>query len=309
LGFILLVSLCFIGLNYALNDYGLWRDQKMPPRIYGDPLTAKYLMSLRAMPREYNSLLIGPSVSANIETADISSLRMYNLSVQGANIIRLRPAIEAFMTKNKNPGTLIFCLYPYITNNLELSPSKIYEEPDRSALFSTVPARALMTRVTDVFSTEEPYDHSAQGMIDISEIKKADRPPFSDYALKLDKKKDKLQKTRQLTPHERIVDPHAYEVLNEVLEEARAKGYKIIAYYYPLNYRDYQVRNLNGEWPYFEQMMGRLFKADEPVWNFNADSYNYIRRNDQAYMDNHFNRNGADLFARALDQKLATLPR
>ncbi|MCB1558092.1 MAG: hypothetical protein KDJ50_04120 [Alphaproteobacteria bacterium] len=297
----------FVGLNYALNDFGLWRDHAMPNQLYGDPLTAKYLLSQRAIPLHFDSLLIGPSVSANVDVGNIASLEMYNLSVQGTNILRIRPTLEAFLENNKRPGTLVFCLYPYFTNNLKLVPSRAYDDPERSALFSTIPLHAYLSRAGRYFSGEAAYDKSSRGMIDISEVRKDHRPPYAEFAKKQDKKIAALIAQPAFTPHDKIIDPEAYKALAEVIESARLKGYRIVAYYYPLNYRDFTIRQLNGEWPYFQQEMNKLFLDRDVVLDFNTSAYDDIRKSETAYMDNHLNRLGADRFAEVLDDALARL--
>src|SRR4051794_16661161 len=89
---VLVLIACGAGLsiagNAALDPYGLFRNTRSRKLLpYGDSRIAKYLLSARYVPENFNALLIGTSVSANWNLSGVEKLRIYNESVTAGTIV------------------------------------------------------------------------------------------------------------------------------------------------------------------------------------------------------------------------------
>jgi hypothetical protein len=125
---VLLATATIAGLNAAVDIYGLYRPARgrhLP--VLGDARVAKYLLSMRYVPESFNAILSGASVSANWDVTGIRSLRVYNESLNGGNIIEEKSLIQAALER---PGIrVVFLLVdPSLTfshefRTVELKPS------------------------------------------------------------------------------------------------------------------------------------------------------------------------------------------
>ncbi len=86
IGSVLAFALCGFLLLYLVDPYGLFHNsagRKLPVCL--NDRKAKYLLSERYVPANFNGLIIGPSTALNWEPPTLPHLRIYNESVVGAN--------------------------------------------------------------------------------------------------------------------------------------------------------------------------------------------------------------------------------
>ena len=85
---ILAVALADIAIALIVDPYGIWRNpvgRKLPIAIFTSGRKAKFLMSKRYIPSNYDGLIIGPSSVANWDVGTLAGAQIYNLSIDGAN--------------------------------------------------------------------------------------------------------------------------------------------------------------------------------------------------------------------------------
>ena len=133
---ILIATAAIAALNMAVDIYGLYRPshgRRLP--VLGDDRVAKYLLSMRYVPENFNALLIGGSVSANWDITAIQGLRVYNGSLDGGNIIEEKALIEAALER---PGVAVILLLvnPALTYSHEFQTVEMKPDLKRSALGS-----------------------------------------------------------------------------------------------------------------------------------------------------------------------------
>lgn len=107
------------GVNIAVDLYGLYtpvHGRRLV--VYGDPRVAKYLLNTHYVPENFNSVLIGPSVSANWDMTAIRQLRVYNDSLNAGNAMELKAVVESALSK---PGIRVAFLlvHPALTDSHE----------------------------------------------------------------------------------------------------------------------------------------------------------------------------------------------
>ena len=133
---ILIATVATAALNMAVDIYGLYRPSRgRRLLVFGDDRVAKYLLSLRYVPENFNALLIGASVSANWDITAIERLRVYNGSLDGGNIVEEKALIEAALER---PGVSVILLLvnPALTYSHEFQTVELKPALKNSALGS-----------------------------------------------------------------------------------------------------------------------------------------------------------------------------
>lgn len=115
----LVIAALVVLFNFYMNEYGLFGDARGKSiKIYGNERTAKYLLSLNYIPSNFNGLLIGSSVSDNIDSKGFVGYRIYNASINAATVAELRILVENVLKKG-DLKCVIISLYPILTSSNE----------------------------------------------------------------------------------------------------------------------------------------------------------------------------------------------
>ncbi len=139
----LLISAALIGVNMAVDIYGLYRDTKGRHLVdYGDNRIAKYLLSDHYVPQNFDAILIGPSISANWDTHGIHTLRTYNESLNGSNFVEQEALVHKAIASPGLRAALII-VHPSMTADHDFSTVQLSERERWGALGSLKPSRCL----------------------------------------------------------------------------------------------------------------------------------------------------------------------
>jgi hypothetical protein len=125
-----------VALNVALDPYGLYRPtQGRRLVVYGDSRVAKYLLSKRYVPENFDAILIGSSMSANWNLTAITELRVYNASLNGGNVVELRRLAQSALSR---PGisTAFLIVHPAMTFSHEFETVRLDDSLEQAALGS-----------------------------------------------------------------------------------------------------------------------------------------------------------------------------
>jgi len=127
----LLLAAAVVSANVAVDIYGLFRDPTQRSlRPYGDERLAKYLLSLRYVPANFDGALIGTSVSANWPTGNMQSSRLYNESLEGGNIVEEKAILEQLLVCPRIRAAILI-VHPWLTathdmKTVELAPREVW---------------------------------------------------------------------------------------------------------------------------------------------------------------------------------------
>ncbi len=101
----------------ALDPYGIFRDPRgRKLQVVFAARKAKFLLSKRYVPANFDALLIGPSSSENWDPASIPGVTMYNESTLGANVTEEKRIVDQALSRGH--FKLAICiLYPTMTTN------------------------------------------------------------------------------------------------------------------------------------------------------------------------------------------------
>jgi hypothetical protein len=275
--------------HIVADPYGLWLPTtRRDVKVYHNERTSKYLMSFRYVPENFDGLLLGPSYSDNVNTAQILTLPVYNGSINGGSMSELALVANNVFDRQP-PVVLIVCLTPYITNYYGRKTSFMTPDEKWGSLGSTETLKYWLRRF-EVALGRRRLASNGYGWTDFQ----ANRNPFAGVG------------DDELTPVEYDIDPRALAELDRLLLRARSEGTLVLGYFYPY-YRPRWAMNIQG-YRVFRQRMLTLFRDEDVVWDMNEPVYDDFRSDSENYMDRgHLNYAGATFVAKEIDQRLQML--
>jgi hypothetical protein len=169
IGVVAAVALAVAATNWSIDFYGIFRGAKgMHLAGYGDARTAKYLLNQRYVPDNFDSLIIGPSISANWDVRGLEGLRAYNDSMFGGNIIELKAIADQALASSKI-RVVILMVHPYLTATHDFKTVPLTPRLNNEALGSIELGEAYKQRVREKLHLQKP-DFDAFGVSDYTDI-------------------------------------------------------------------------------------------------------------------------------------------
>ncbi len=108
------IALC-AAAAYFIDPYGLLRNSSgRALSIFFAERKAKFLMSKRYVPSNFQGLLIGPSSSANWDLSVVAGARMFNESIDGANAHEEKILVDQALPRG-NYRLAVVILHPIMT--------------------------------------------------------------------------------------------------------------------------------------------------------------------------------------------------
>jgi hypothetical protein len=293
---ILLASIILIiaSINYIMDDFGLFRSHK-ERRIWVREKTSKYLMSFKYIPENYDAVLVGSSVSANLDTRKLTGYKVYNLSMNSGNITELKYPLDVLIESGKIKA-VIFCLYDYTTKDSGVKGNQLSKKEYWGSLYSTIPFDVLKYKIKLKYLKIGPdiFQSSENGFQNFN-LTKANIV-FADI------KKIYMKNPRDLMS----IDSIAYEELRQIVDLLHKKNIKIYGYFYPIYKEWFKIFENNGEWKKYKSKIEDIFDHDRDiVFDLNDSLYNYISDSEESYTDGHLSDKGAEEVMKIIDKYIA----
>ncbi len=291
LGILFSSILLIIGVNYLWNPYGLFGNVKGKEiKIIEYEKSSKYLMSFNYIPQNFEGLLVGPSLSANLNTKNIKDYKIYNISMAGANISELKMAVNNVI-KFGNLKFIIFCLDPYLTKDYGMKSSQINIKEYWGSLGSINTIKLLKANL----NKKKQFEDSTYGYNNFN-LKKKKLEPKEEMLKSLEKIKSGKSKFYDL-------NEKALKEMHELIKYAESKNIKLFAYIYP---RYYEVYNLQKEkYDVIYKKQTSLFNNNLTFFNFNDSKFDKLRKNYNSYSDgSHLSDNGAKMVLEEIEFQL-----
>jgi|SRR5665213_885069 len=136
IGLTVLLVIAVAAANAAVDIYGIFRDPRgrhLPG--YGDDRVAKYLLSERYVPANFNALIIGSSFSGNWDASQIDGFRMYNESLNGSNIVEEKTISDRALASARIK-LVILAVQPFLTATHEFETVHVTPRENLEALGS-----------------------------------------------------------------------------------------------------------------------------------------------------------------------------
>jgi hypothetical protein len=282
------------GINYQIDIYGLFKGKK-ERKVYINERTSKYLMSYRYIPENFEGFIIGPSLSANLNPAQIKEYRIYNASIMGANISELNYLVDNIVTKG-NMKFAIICLDPYLTKDHGKKSANITSEEYYGALGSTNLLKTYLLYFVRRYNVApNRYAPDIHNTVGWNNFERETHNIDPQRAIR-----EKIAKRQ----HERTeIDPIAYKELNQTLIKLRQKNIKIIGYFSPVPYQLYQLGKT--DYQKFEQDIKALFTSTDVIINLNQNQYKSVTDDYKTFIDHgHLSAQGQQFVLSILEEEL-----
>jgi hypothetical protein len=242
-------------IAYAVDPYGLWRNpagRQLPIAVTANGRKAKFLLSKRYVPTNFDGLIVGPSVLATWDLSSIAGTRVYNLSIDGADAAEEKLVVDQALHQG-HYKLAIFAINPTNTSSHSI----------KGGLDQTTTAEAFAS--VHLYIQEVAYAlraiHHRAGYVDIDSngrynrrIRKFLEPEVEDRA--------RFQ-----------IDPVALADFRNMILTLQKQG-AFIVYVVPPIYKPSYLLNK----PYFQAyratMVSTMPKA--PVIDFNDPEYNAL---------------------------------
>ena len=290
---VLVIAASFILLNFLTDDFGLFWSNG-PKRIWVLEKTSKYLLSYRYVPRHFEGLLIGPSHSdVGMDTRQLQSYRVYNLSMRGSNASEVRAATVNALQRG-HFRFLIICLSPYLTKDSGMKDGAISPRAYWGSLFSLLPLQVWWQKLA-------LHRHPELDRGNASEWGTADTVgltyTWDDFV--------EMQRAQALGLADTRIDPRAFDDLRVVVQTARAHGVKVFGYFFPYNIWRVGTAVDSGLWASYQaQIRTLLTNPADVVWDMTAPEYDSFRRDAACYTDGHLSLAGGRLVLADIEHKL-----
>jgi hypothetical protein len=258
----ILLIVGFVALNIYIDIYGLFLG-RTNRKVYVNERTSKYLLSYRYIPENYDAIIVGPSLSANLNPSYIRNYNAYNASVMGANISELKYLLDNVLERG-NLKLVVICLDPYLTKDFGKKSASIDPKEYYGALGSTNLLKTYLmyaVRHYELLPNKYAKDIITQN-------------GWNNFGLEmkgLDANKIIAEKIEQRRYEAPKFDNRAYEELRGVIEKLKSKDVKIVAYFTPIPYPLYSIGRKDYE--FFEEHMKKLFSKEDIVINLNSEKY------------------------------------
>ena len=146
-------------LNMSIDIYGIFRNVRGRHLVvYGDERVAKYLLSEKYVPDNFDALLIGSSVSANWNMGNVDGLRIYNESLNGGNIVEEKTLVDQALAKSGIKVAIVI-IHPFLTNSHEFETVRLTQRENFAALGSQSLLDAYKDKVrSKLHPAEQAFD-------------------------------------------------------------------------------------------------------------------------------------------------------
>jgi hypothetical protein len=288
------LSLLVVGVNWYLDIYGLFRPVKgreLP--VYHAERISKYLLSYRYVPQNFNTVLLGTSLSDNIDFStrkDSASIpKIYNASMMGANIAEIRPLVSNLLAGGVRQ--YIICVSPYLTKNygakeVEFDDKLYYGALGSKNLYETYVVGAI--RSFNLMPSKFPQNQiDAQGVNDYGSF-------FAVGDVRQRVNRELKENTDAIT-----VDSSALAEFKAMIQELRSHKIKLLVYFHPVPYDIFKLKEKT--FMEYQQQMRSIIRDDSSIINLNSEHFRPFTADLTNYIDHaHLSRKGQSVIVDTL---------
>lgn len=276
----------FVVFNYFQDVFGLFHAANGDElKVYTNERTSKYLFSYNYIPENFEGIIIGPSLSANLNTQTINDYRIYNASIMGANISELRYLVNNIVERGKLRFVII-CLDPYLTKDHGKKSARIDPKEFYGALGST---NLIKTYLFKIIRDYELLPGSFPSDV-------TNGYGFNNFNLELGQgnaRQKILEKVRLKSAESTYIDPVAEKELGETIAYLRQHQIRVIAYFSPVPYQILSINHQNYQ--AYQQRMKQLFTSEDILLDLNDEQFKAVTSDFNTYIDHgHLSEKGQD---------------
>jgi len=292
----------FVGINYWLDPYCIFRcrpDRLIP--VATNERTTKYLLGFNYIPRNFDGVLIGTSISGNWDTSKIRGYRVYNASLSGGN------AAEGALILNNvlNHGKLrlaMFIVHPAMGDGHEPKSGSMNPQEYWGSLGS-IPL--IQNYVAGILAStgRQPNECDGYGVYDF-------KPMMAAHAAAVPQQEKVLSlfggQINMAAAAPDYVDETAIEQYRKLIDKSRMSGAAIIGVIPPRRSSPGQVKTRDI---YTERLVAS-FQPQDIVIDLDSPKLDSVRQNPESFWDGlHLTNAAADEVIEAINQSLSDLSR
>jgi hypothetical protein len=282
--------------NIHADLYGLFNGGNAATHfIYGEERTAKYLHSIRYIPENFDGVILGSSVSDNLDTRQLPGYKIYNASINGGNVTDLKPLVENIYRKHNFKLTIV-CAHRYLTNDHAkktdlMTPRQYWSALGSPQLFAAYISRAAVRRGF-VSTAYDDYGNLHYGSsVDVSKVRETIDKAVRDIAIG----------TAAVGNYR--VDPVAFSDLREILRTARQHSERLLIFFPPTPALVLAVRQMEVE--HYRETISTLLAPPDVVVDFNAPEYSSFRSEAGNFIDAvHMSQSGSSKIISELGRRI-----
>ncbi len=281
----------FVLFNVCMDEFGLFRKvEGRRIRIYTAEMTTKYLLSYRYIPKNFDALIIGPSLSDQLDPRKITGYQVYNLSLLMGNVSELKQSVENCLNRG-NIRLAIICLNPYLTRDAIVWDKRLRPESLYSVLGSTFTFKFYNSMIKcNLDPKDDSFTESWSG--------------YSRPIQKVPSVVAAIDSFAAMVKEVHTINPTSFEQLRGLIQLARKRGTRILAYYHPMPHKVFAASE--PSFRKYQQQINTLFDGHDLVWDFNTPYYDPFTKNPANYIDHgHLSVAGADYVVAELNRLLA----
>ena len=292
------VAAVVVAFNAYVDVYGIFRPargRRLP--LYGEERLVKYLHTFRYIPENFDGVLLGSSVSDNLETDRLGGYRIYNASINGGNIEDVKPLAENLFRRGEMQLT-VFCIHRYLTldhvKKTELMSPRQYWGALGSPQLIAAYVSGLAIRSGFLESGYAECGARRFGWSsDTAQSRKAIGEALDGIA-------------RGTAPAGNYtIDPVALAELKDILAAARRHSRRVLVFHPPLPAPVLAART--AQYERYRDTINALLQPGDLLVDFNGPQYAEMRADFGNFVDAvHLSHTGARLVSDELGRALAT---
>ncbi len=301
---VLLGLLVFIFITAAfhayLDIYGLFRPvENRSLKVYHNERIAKYLLSKRYIPTNFNTVILGTSLSDNLDISSYNTpssvFKIYNASMMGANISEIRPVAENVVKGGVK--TIVFCVSPYQMKNSGVKEVAMDDKLYWGALGS-----------------KNLYETYFIGLIRAYELmpKKFPKDAINQYGVNnftaryrvKDVPKKIKDVTKALKGIPMVIDTAALNDFRSLIQFFKKRDVNLILYFHPVPAELFESKR--DEYLAFHKMIKEMVDDHVLVFDFNGKNFQQFTSDYTNYIDNgHLSEKGQRVVCDTIYSKLS----
>jgi len=280
----------FVLINVFLDIFGLngFRN-KEKVRVYGEERFSKYLMTFHHIPQNFEGIILGPSLSANLDPAYISADNYFNASLMGARMDNILALTTSILDNNGTIKKAIICIHPYVTSDSGAGELDFMNPDNYWKAYGSVNLLQIygigLIRYFDLWPNKYPKNqYKTNGTNQFEELFRVE-----DVAGRIAKEVNTVTISDfDIGDKQRV----AFQKLVAILQ---ANGIESFIYFHPVPYPIYQVHyeKLDGFWE--DIFKGIDVQQGGPLdfYNFNKTSFSDFSNDLTNYIDHgHLSKKG-----------------
>lgn len=287
IGIMAVFAAAAVSLNMYLDIYGIFRaPQGRHLTIYGDERIAKYLLSEKYVPGNFNALLIGSSVSGNWNTGQLHNMRVYNESLNGGNIVEEKSVADQALARHRIHFAIVI-VHPFLTSSHGFETVRLTPRENSAALGSESLLDAYKEKVRIRFHHGKPrFDEFGTD-------------DFGDAPKKLNATLQKMMAPG--SPFE--VDEIARKSYSDLISELHFQNIPIVFVIPPVS--EQLLVSKRAAFDLYSKTMLAETAPQDKVIDFTSDTYRDFRGDPNNFVDGiHLRPNAAQKVMSLLDQQL-----